>query len=117
MGTDTSQEGDGHIGGQTYLQFAGQNIELTSSKASGYFTAIGLTAAPGEPVMCVVVIAAKELGVADAQGFDYLTQVPYDTTKSLEENSGSGKALPGLPTCTFRCKTVPALLAHTDKGS
>ena len=67
--------------------------------------------------MCVVVIAAKELGVADAQGFDYLAEVPYDTTKSLEENSGPGKALPGLPTCTFLGKTVPALLAHTDKGS
>ena len=117
VGTDTSQEEDGNISGQTYLQFANQRIELTSSKASGRFTVIGLTAATGEPVMCVVIMAAQELGIADAMGFDYLADSQYDTQKTLEENSGPGKALPGLPTCTFHGKTIPALLAHTKKGS
>ena len=99
VGTDTCQESDGHIGGQTYLQFAGQKISLTSSKASGRFTVIGLTAATGEPVMCVVVMASRELGIAEALGFDHMAETPYN--KSLEENSGPGKVLPGLPTCYF----------------
>jgi hypothetical protein len=30
---------------------------------------------------------------------------------------GRGKALPGAPTCTFRGKEVPALVAMTKKGS
>ena len=117
VGTDIAQDEDGHIGGQTYLSYNGRKIELTSSKASGRFTVMGLTAANGKPVMCIVIIAGKEIGVAEALGYDFQSETPYDTNKSLEENSGPGKALPGLPTCTFRGKNVPALLAVTPKGS
>ena len=98
VGTDTAQDQDGHIGGQTYLSYGGRQIELTSSKASGRFTLMGLTAASGDPVMCIVIMAGKEIGVAEALGFDHQAEIPYDTTKTLEENCGEGKALPGLPT-------------------
>jgi hypothetical protein len=115
--TDTAQDGDGHIGGQTYLSYGGRKIELTSSKASGRFTLMGLTAASGDPVMCIVIMAGKELGIAEALGYDHQAETPYDTTKDLGENCGKGKALPGLPTCNFRGKEIPALLVATPKGS
>lgn len=117
VGTDMAQDEDGHIGGQTYLSFGDQKIELTSSKASGRFTVMELTAASGDAVMCIVIFAGKEIGVADALGFDHRADIPYDTNSTLEDNAGPGKALPGLPTCTFRGKEVPALLAVTPKGS
>jgi len=78
---------------------------------------MGLTAATGDPVMCIVIMAGNEVGVGEALGFDHQAVIPYDKNKSLEENSGPDKALPGLPTCVFRGKEVPALLAVTSKGS
>ena len=117
VGTDTAQVDDGHIGGQTYLSFGGRRIELESSKSSGRFTVIGLTAATGDPVMCIVIMAGNEVGVAEALGFDHRANTKYDSSKTLEENRGPGKALPGLPTCRFCGKDVPGLLCHTPKGS
>lgn len=117
VGTDTAQDSDGHIGGQTYLSFAGKRIELNSSKATNRFTVMGLTAATGDPVMCIVIMSGHELGVADSLGFDHQARYPYDSTKSLEENRGKDKALPGLPSCFFRGKEIPGLLACTPKGS
>ena len=101
VGTNTAQDGDGHIGGQTYITFRGQHVKLNSSKSTGRFTVMGLTAATGEPDMCVVIMAAQEVGIAEALGFDHLADSPYNSTKTLEENRGKGKALPGLPTCLF----------------
>ncbi len=101
VGTDTAQDEDGHIGGQTYLSYCGRKIELTSSKASGRFTLMGLTAASGDPVMCIVIMAGMELGIDQFLGFDHHVEILYDKINDLDENSGSGKALTGLPTCTF----------------
>jgi hypothetical protein len=35
----------------------------------------------------------------------------------MRDNSGPGKAFPGAPTCHFRGKDVPALVAFSPKGS
>ena len=117
VGTDTAQVENGHIGGQTYLSFKGRKIELEISKSSGRFTIIGLTAATGDPVMCIVIMAANELGVAEALGFDHRANGQYDSTKTLEKNRGPGKDLPGLPTCRSHGKDVPGLLSSSPKGS
>jgi len=86
VGSDTAQDGDGHIGGKTYITIGNRRIELASSKSSNRFTLIDLTAANGDPVMCIVIIAGKEIGVEDALGYDYQSKIPYDTNKTLEEN-------------------------------
>jgi hypothetical protein len=98
VGTDTAQDDDGHIGGQTYLSFGGGRVNLTSSKTSGRFTAMRLTAGTGEPVMCIIIFAPAELYTLARLGFDHRSKIPYDKEKSLEENMGPGKALPGAPT-------------------
>ena len=100
-----------------YVSVSGQKIHLSSSKANGRVTVMGLTAATGEPVMCVCIFAGTTIDVNMAQGYDHLSEVKFDDTKSLEYNSGPGKALPGFPTCRFRGKDVPALICATPKGS
>ncbi|CAJ1929012.1 unnamed protein product [Cylindrotheca closterium] len=118
VGTDTAQDQDGHIGGETYIKSAdGQKVELLSTKASGRFTVMGLTAASGDPVMCIVIIAGKELAFEDYTGFDHQSEAIYDGTKTIEENYGPGKALPGLPVCVFRGKEVPGMVAVSPKVS
>jgi hypothetical protein len=43
--------------------------------------------------------------------------IPYDSTATITENSGFGKAFPGGPTCLFRGKVIPALITCSPKGS
>ena len=117
VGTDTAQDKDGHIGGQTYLSVGDRQINLESSKATNRFTVIGLTAATGDPVMCIVIIAGKELTLHDALGYDHQAESAFDPNIPFEDNIGPGKAFPNLPSCEFRGKTVPGFLAMTPKGS
>ena len=44
-------------------------------------------------------------------------RVPFDTSKSVTENSEPGNTFLGEPTCSFRVKIVPDLIACSKKGS
>ena len=92
-------------------------INLLSSKASGRFTLIGLTAATGETVLCIWILAAKSLIVTDVKRFYYRTIIPYDSSKTTEENMGEGKAITGLPVWKFRGELIPGLMCMSPKGS
>ena len=50
VGTDISQKDDGHVGGQKFVVQKGTRANIKSSHKDGRFTAIGLTAASGDPV-------------------------------------------------------------------
>ena len=76
---------------------------------------MGLTAAIGEPVLCIYVLAAKSLSVTDVKGFDYRASIPYDSINTMEENMGEVKALPGLKVCKFRVKLIPGLMCISPK--
>ena len=65
--------------------------------------------------MAIIIFAGEELSFEQRMGHDI--RVPFDTTKSVTENSGPGKTFPGAPTCSFRGKTIPALIACSKKGS
>jgi hypothetical protein len=103
-------------------------VQLSSNKATSRFITMGLTSGTGESVMCILIFAATEMDVLTCLGsemdvltrlvFDHQAEIPYyDKDKTLEENMGPGKALLGAPTCTFRGKEAPALVAMTKKGS
>ena len=62
---------------------------------------MGLTAATGDPVLCICILDAKSLSVNDVKGFDYHTSIPYDSSKTMDENMVEYKALPGLLVCKF----------------
>ena len=89
--------------------------KLSGSNVNSRFTAIGLTAASGEPVMCVVIFAAEELTFDQRMGHD--VRVAFDPNKSVAENTGEGKVFPGTPKCTFRGKEVDSLVTCSPKGS
>ena len=81
-----------------------------SSKAYGRFKLMGMTSATGEPVLCICILATKILSVTDAKVFDYRESIPYASSNTMEENIREGKALPGLPVCKFRGKSIPGLI-------
>ena len=99
VGTYTNQMDDGNNGGQRYISIKGIITNLFSSKASGNFTLMGTTAANGEPVLSIYILAAKSLSVTDVKGFYYGASIPYESSNTTEENMGEGKALPGFPVC------------------
>ena len=88
-----------------------------SSKASGHFTLMCLAATTGDPVLCIFILDTNSLSVTDVKGFDYHGYISYDSSKTMEENMGEGKALPGLPVYNFRGKLIPGLICMSPKGS
>ena len=75
----------------------GNETNLLFSKASGCFKFMVMTAATGDPLFCICILAATSLGVTDLKGFDYRASIQYDSIKTTEENMVEGKALPRLP--------------------
>ena len=102
VGAETNQMDDGNNGGQCCISIKGMKTNLLSSKASVRFTLMGLTAATGEPVLCICILAAQILSVTYVKGFDYRASIPYDSINTMEENMGEGRSLPGFPVCKFR---------------
>ena len=117
VGTDVCQEEDGHIGGQTYVVPVGTRAEIKSSNKSSRWTTIGLTAATGEPVMCIIIFSGKEYDVLTRLGYDVRAKEPFDPKKPFSEQVGPGKAFSKPPTCLFQGKEVPALVTSTPTGS
>ena len=115
VGTDISQKNDGNVGGQRFVTQKGTRANVKSSHKDGRFTAIGLTAGSGEPVMAIIIFAAEELTFEQRMGHDI--RIPYDNNGSVSENSGPGKVFPGGPCCLFRGKMIPALITCSKKGS
>jgi hypothetical protein len=100
VGTDTSQTKDGCIGGQNYLcSVDGRPQERASSK-DVHVTVLGFTTACGEPVLCVVVFAAKTFCDEWRTGFDPLVELVGDPDDILT-NCGDRKQQPFGPSCFF----------------
>ena len=97
VGAETNQMDDGNNGGQCCISIKGMKTNLLSSKASVGFTLMGLTAATGEPVLCICILAAQSLSVADVKGLDYRASILCDSSKTIEENMVYIKSLSGLP--------------------
>lgn len=118
-GCNTSQEGDGAVGGERKIVIRGTVPKESASTNSTHFTLLGFTAATGEPVMCAVIIAAKTLRPEVITGLDIFA--PKEGNEMDPEfyvrNTGPGKMYPCGPTCTYRGKEVPCLVCNTENGS
>jgi hypothetical protein len=115
VGTDINQKDDGKIAVTNYCIGKGSRANIKSNTNDGGFTVIGLTAASGDPVMCIVIFAGEELTYEQRMGHDI--RAGFDNGGSISENSRPRKAFPRAPTCNFRGKNVPALIACSPKGS
>jgi hypothetical protein len=114
VGTDINQKDDGKSAGTNYCIGKGSRANIKSNTNGGRFTVIGLTAAAGDPGMCIVIFAGEELTYEQRMGHDI--RVSFDDG-SIRDNSRPGKAFPGGPACHFGGKNVPALIACNPKGS
>ena len=57
VGSNLSQKGDGHIGGQKYVC---ERVTVPQNKVEhrkSHFTLLGFTSLSGDPVLCVVIMA------------------------------------------------------------
>ena len=85
---------------------------------------MGVTSLDGRPVMCVVIVKGKKRELLVESGIDWSRLDDIDDTHMdsqldmafFEENYGDDKLFPGGPTCTFKGKTIPALITFTESG-
>ena len=111
---NTHTKDDGPLGGEKRLWERSGIAKQRYSIADTRWTTLGFTAATGEPVICVIIIKAKELNATDTLGIDIFQT--YDENKSIAENTGMGKKFPGGPICHFRGKDVKYLVFSSEGG-
>ena len=70
LGGNTSQKGDGNVGGQLMLCERGKTPQLKISTRDKHYTMMGLTSINGKPVMCVVIFAGKRPNALCETGLD-----------------------------------------------
>ena len=118
VGGDTSQEGDGAVGGQKRIVPRG-TVPKESPATNQPFTMLGFTAATGEPVMCALIMKGKTIKSDMITGIDIFADVIEKETDEdyIANNSGQGKRFPMGPTCFFLGKEVPCMVANTENGS
>jgi hypothetical protein len=122
-GCNTNQKKDGHNGGEKFVCARGTTPKQMVSTSDKHFTVLGLTAATGEPVLCVIIFASDKEGVPAnwATGIDIMVTPHFDEEGEIdltdEVNFGTGKYFPSGPTCLFRGKNVPCLPLSSPSGS
>jgi hypothetical protein len=121
-GCNTNQKKDGHYGGQKFACGRGMTPKQICATRDRHFTVLGLTAATGDPVLCVVIFASdKSNGVVAnwAEGIDIMVDPVKDEKGEIilsELNFGEGKYFPSGPTCLFRGKRIPYLPLSSPSG-
>ena len=119
VGGNTSQKGDGHIGGELLVCGKGMIPQKKINTKDKHFTLLGLTSLAGDPVMCVIIFAGLREQAVIETGMDVFAQQEGEVSDDdfFVKNSGSGKRFPGGPTCTFQGKEVACLTRWSPKGS
>jgi len=119
VGCNTSQVGDGHVGGQKKIVPRGTVPKETATTNDHHFTLLGFTSATGEPVMCAIIMEGKSINSDVVTGIDvFALKVGNETDPDfIQNNTGPGKLYPMGPTCEFKGKQVPCAVAHSESGS
>ena len=119
VGGNTSQKGDGNIGGELKVCAQGMVPQQKINTRDKHWTLLGVTSLRGDPVMCVIIFAGKRENTLTETGMDIFVDAEGDPSDHdyFEKNSGFGKQFPGGPTCEFQGKEVPCLCRWSEKGS
>ena len=127
VGLNTSMMKDGSVGGTKYIVGKGQQCQIKASKKDKRFTVLGLTCFSGDPVMCVVIIDAKNRDIFTELGIDPEAPINEhaDTINLSDEeagldllinNIGKGKRFPGGPTCVYKGKEIECMVRFNEGG-
>ena len=116
---NTSQKGDGHIGGELLVCGKDETPQQAISIKSKHYTLMGITAFNGEIVMCVIIFSGIKPNALYETGFDPHAEMIGDWLDDdfLEKNTGDGKMFPCGPTCYFQGKEIPSFCAWSENGS
>jgi len=119
VGSDTSQKGDGAVGGEKFVCAVGTTPKEKCSTKSKHWTLLGLTAFDGQPVMCIVIFAGNKRQPLYETGMDQFVEIDGLASEDdfFDKNSGPGKLYPGGPMCTFKGVDVPCMCRWTPKSS
>ena len=119
VGGNTSQKGDGQIGGELMLCATGTTPSRKINTKDKHYTVIPITTLSGKPVMCCIIFSGLRENHLCETGLD-LTK-PFigsvDDSDFVQKNSGEGKVFPGGPTTQFKGKTIPCFCRWSEKGS
>ena len=112
-------KGNGYVGGKLLLGERGYIAQEKSLSKNRKFTIIGFMALTGDPVMCVLIFEGKKPNGSIEAGIN-ITVKPIGSPSDanfIEINSGPSKYFPGVPTCEFRGKQVPAVIRWHKSAS
>jgi hypothetical protein len=122
-GCNTNQKKDGHIGGTKYVVGRNTVPKEISSTSDKHFTVLGVTAASGDPVLCVVIFASERDVIPESwvTGIDIQKNPLMEETDSTKValdsgNFGKNKYFPGGPLCNFLGKEIPCLSLCSPSG-
>jgi len=119
VGGNTSQKGDGLVGGQLLMTEPGQVGQRKISTKDKHYTLLGLTLLTWRPLMCVVIMAGDKPKPEVETGIDiFADQIGASTDRDyIKNNTGKGRKFPGGPTCIINGKEVPCFVRWSTKGS
>ena len=119
VGSNLSQKGDGHVGGQKYVCARGAIPQVKVQHSERHFTLLGFTALSGEPVLCLIIISGVREHLNIETGIDPTKPILGDVNDEnfIEQNFGPDKLFPGGPTCQFNGKEIPCMVRWSPKGS
>ena len=97
VGADTSQKGDGAVGGEKFVCARGSTQKEECATKAKHQTLIGLTSLDGIPVMCVITYAGQERNPLMEKGMDMFVPVVGEAGDAyfFQNNYGKGKLYPG----------------------
>ena len=102
VGSNLSQKGDGHVGGQKFVCQKGTVPQIKVQHSEKHFTLMGFTALNGDPVLCLIIVSGVRENLNIETGIDNTKDAIGDASdKDFFEKFGAGKLFPGGPTCTF----------------
>ena len=117
VGSNTSTTKDGNVGGERFLCEAMARPQIKAAMKDSHFTVLGFTAGTGEPVMCAIIFAAKEICESWVLGFNGAAPWVGEEEDMRSNTGGLDKRYPQGPTCFFNGKTVPTLCCCSENGS
>ena len=118
VGSNLSQKGDGHVGGQKYVCACGTIPQVKVQHSERHFTLLGSTALSGDPVLCLIIISGVREHLNIETGIDPTKPILGDVNDEnfIDQNFGPGKLFPGGPTCKFGGKEILCMVRWSLKG-
>jgi hypothetical protein len=109
---------NGNVGGQKFEVDNKKHALICASHQDCHFTILGFSNALGQPVCCVIIIAAAQVTAQDIMGLQRWAETIGDPAIDFEQNShGTDKYYPYGPTCTIFGKTISTFVTCSESGS